>query len=493
MNWHENPTFSDNAKLSHIGGQKISSEADVKKMTLDFTARGIGGEDSLAIILSCPFESLFNSTVLAERDYRGYNQVHLMSQKRRTLRLDSIFISLLLRRCHQKAFLLLVLLAVPDWSVATGSPSTLTADQERGVATQQAQSGTAKTGEQSLAPAPSDSTSRLKGDLALVQSIVGAVHVPDSRALAEALRINVGGTKEAFTDLSSNFLEDLDDLDGDGVREFAFKQMRSAKKGAPNVTGLDELPSWELFLLAWDGAGWRASWLRSGFEPFELHVVSSNIPGSREIALVIYTGASETPYPAIYQMKDHAAALVWDGRADESEYQGYARGKIEFRNLQAGGAPQMIVSGRADPGLLHFPKDSKRGFDVQAIYVWAGTSYVPNKTEYSANEDYTLYQFISALHLHDFRSAYALIDAPKFLKTDMPSPEIFRKRIEGSWPEFLDDQIFEVPNPSSSGTNGFEFELTEEDKHYVYLPSFGTDSKHLLAGLERHEESGADR
>jgi len=222
-------------------------------------------------------------------------------------------------------------------------------------------------------------------------------------------------------------------------------------------------------------------------------VVSSLVGGSREIALVLYAGASEIPYPSIFQIKDHAAALLWDGRAEESEYQGYANGKIEFRNSQAGAAPQMIVSGRADPGLLHFPNDSNRGFDVQSSYAWSGSGYVPLKTEYSANEDYTIYQFISALHLHDFRSAYALIDAPKFLKTDAPSVEIFRKLIEGSWPEFLDDQIFEASNPGSSGTNGFAFELTEGDKHYVYMPSFGNNSKHLLAGLERHEVPGANR
>ena len=372
-------------------------------------------------------------------------------------------------------------------------PLFLTADQEQRVPAQQSPPSPAKSGEQSHAPAPSDDTSVWEGDLALVQSKVGAVHVPDSRALAEALGTNIGGTIEASPDSSLNSLVDLGDLDGDGVPEFAFRQMQSARKGAPSETSPDELPNWELFLLSWDGAKWRASFIKHGYESFDLMVVSSLIGGSREIALVLYAGASEIPYPAIFQVKDHAAALLWDGRAVESEYQGYANGKIEFRDSQAGSAPQMIVSGRADPGLLHFPNDSNRGFHVQSIYAWAGSGYVPLKTEYSANEDYTLYQFISALHLHDFRSAYALIDAAKFLKTDAPSLEIFRKLIEGSWPEFLDDQIFEASNPGSSGTNGFTFELTEGDKHYVYMPGFGNDSKHLLAGLERHEVPGADR
>jgi len=331
-----------------------------------------------------------------------------------------------------------------------------------------------------------------EGDLTLLQNMVGAVHIPDSRALAEALGISVGGAKEASSDSSLNSLEELADLDGDGVPEFVLKQMQSARKGAPDETHSGELPPWELFLVSWDGVRWQASFINEGYEPYDLTVVAPLLGRSREIALVIYAGLAEIPYPAIYQMKDHAATLAWDGRADESEYQGYAHGKIEFQNSQAGGAPEMIVSGRADPGLLRFPVDGKRGFDVQSVYVWAGTGYVPKKTEYSANEDHTLYQFISALHLHDFHSAYALIDAPKFLKTDAPSPEIFRKLIEGSWPEFLDDQIFEASNPGASGTNGFNFELTEEGKHYVYAPSFGTDSKHLLAGLERHEISGDD-
>jgi len=377
--------------------------------------------------------------------------------------------------------------------VIIDDPLFLTAYQEQGVPAQQTPSGPAKSGEQSHAPAPSDDTSVWEGDLALVQSKVGAVHIADSRVLAEALGTNIGEMNDAPADSPSSSLEDMGDLDGDGVPEFAFRQMRSARKSAPNETSPDELPTWELFLISWDGAKWRASFIKHGYESFDLMVVSSLVGGSKEFALVIYAGASEVPYPAIFQIKDHAAALLWEGRAEESEYQGYANGKIEFRDSQAGSAPQMIVSGRADPGLLHFPNDTNRGFDVQSIYAWAGSGYVPLKTEYSANEDYTLYQFISALHLHDFRSAYALIDAPKFLKTDAPSLEIFRKLIEGSWPEFLDDQIFEASNPGSSGINGFAFDLTEGDKHYVYMPSFGNDSKHLLSGLERHEVPGADR
>lgn len=415
-----------------------------------------------------------------------------MSQICRTRGLTPNFIPHLSWRCRREGFLLLVLLTVPGWWAVAYEPSILATDYNQGSPAQQAPSGAAKSREQSNGSAPSDSKNMWVSDLTLVQSMVGAVHVPDSRALAGALGISVGGAKEASSDSSLNSLEELGDLDGDGVPEFVFKQMQSARKGAPDEIHSAELPPWELFLVSWDGVRWQASFIKVGYEPYDLTAISSLTGGSRAIALVIYAGSAEIPYPAIYQMKDHAAKLVWDGRADQSEYQGYAHGKIEFRDFQAGGTPQMIVSGRADPGLLHFPVDGKRGFDVQSVYVWAGTGYVPKKTEYSANEDRTLYQFISALHLHDFRSAYALIDAPKFLKTDAPSPKIFRKLIESSWPEFLDDQIFEASNPGPSGTNGFNFELTEEGKHYVYVPSFGTDAKHLLAGLERHAISGDD-
>jgi len=85
-----------------------------------------------------------------------------------------------------------------------------------------------------------------------------------------------------------------------------------------------------------------------------------------------------------------------------------------------------------------------------------------------------------------------LIDPPKFLKTDTPSPQVFRQRMEDLWPEFLDDQIFEARDPDSKADDAFAFELTQEERRYIYLPSFGADSKHLLTGLARREESRDD-
>lgn len=323
-------------------------------------------------------------------------------------------------------------------------------------------------------------------DLASVQALINAVHAPDARALASAFGINPESVSDTSLDPASNSLQLLGDLDGDGVPELALNRVRTAASttaSGSNSAGL------ELFLLAWGGARWRASLVKEGAEPYEVRVVSSLVPGSRQIVVVTY-GARAVPSPTIYQVKDHAAVLLWDSGAENSQYQGYADGQIEFRPANGGGPPEMVVTGRADPGLIRFPKGSNRGFAARSIYTWDGKAYLPGTAEYSDNQDSRLYQFIAALHLHDFRSAYALIDPAKFLKTDAPSLEIFRKLMEGSWPEFLDDQIFEARPAAPSATRDFAFELDSDDTHYVYLPSFSADSKRLLTGLERREEKG---
>ncbi len=432
-------------------------------------------------------------TILDEGDGRGYNEIYPMRKTHRSLgRFSNQFQPPLVCR-GKKALLFLIPLAVFAWSADSRKSLALVLGQEPNDSAKQAPSRPGKPGETSSTPTTSNLVSGLEeSDLALVQSAVNAVHAPDARVLAEALGTDLASTNEDFADSPSDALEQLGDLDGDGVPEYVLKRIRIASGDAPNATTEIDLKSWELFLLAWNGAGWRVSLLKQDFEPFEMTVISSLFAGSHQIALVVFAGPTVVPYPSIYQLKDHVVSLVWDGRSDDSDYQGYARGKVEFRVPESGGAPLMIISGRADPGLMHFPMGSKRGFDVQARYVWGGKSYAPNKTEYSANEDHTLYQFIAALHLHDFHSAYALIDPPKFLKTDQPSLEIFRKQIEGLWPEFLDDQIFEASDADSMATNPFEFVLALEDKLYVYTPSFGAGPKYFLTGLERREESGAE-
>jgi hypothetical protein len=149
----------------------------------------------------------------------------------------------------------------------------------------------------------------------------------------------------------------------------------------------------------------------------------------------------------------------------------------------------MIVTGRADPGLLQFERNGHRGFNARAAYRWDGKAYMPAKTEYFANRDYTLYRFVSALHLHDFRSAYALIAPGQFLSSDSPTLEAFRHFIQDTLPEFLDDHVFEAPEPPAGSPEDYVFVLPLSDKQSLYHPTFSSDGKFLLTGLKRTEEA----
>jgi hypothetical protein len=195
-----------------------------------------------------------------------------------------------------------------------------------------------------------------------------------------------------------------------------------------------------------------------------------------------------TAYPAVFQIQDHAAKLAWDAQADDSRYASLIGSQVSFR--ESGGAPaEMIVTGRADPGLLQFERNGHRGFKARAVYRWDGRAYVPAKTEYSANQDYTLYRFISALHLHDFRSAFALIAPAQFPGLDSPTLEAFRHLIQETWPEFLDDHVFEAPEAPAGSAENYVFVLPLSDKQYVYRPSFSSEGKFLLTGFKRTEEA----
>jgi hypothetical protein len=417
-----------------------------------------------------------------------------MRKINRTARCSSPkFRSLLVRRCRQK-FIFVIAVASLLWSPDASVMHAGILPQESTSATKQDQTSPTPAVGQPTTPAPQDvEAAREDSALAQVRAEVKAVHEPDVHALVQALRIDLATASQDPADSTTNSIQDLGDLDGDGVAEYAFKLWPSTKDAATEGADVNELPEWQLILLAWDGAEWRASRMKVGYEPYELQVLSALIPGSRQIAVVVYSGSLGIPYPTIYQIKDHAAALLWDGRSDESLYEGFVRGRIEFRNSDEGATPAMIASGRADPGLLHFPKGSPRGFDAQTVYAWDGHGFTPKRTQYQVNEDYKIYQFISALHLHDYRSAYALIDPRKFLSTDAPSLDEFRKKIQASWQEFIDDQIFEVPEVNPTPPVNFEFELNEEDKHYIYLPSFGAGPKLLITGMERHEVPRSDR
>ena len=169
-----------------------------------------------------------------------------------------------------------------------------------------------------------------------------------------------------------------------------------------------------------------------------------------------------------------------------TRYNTLAHGQIVFQDNAKLDQTDMIVTGRADPGLLQFEPGGHRGFNARCVYHWDGQAYVPGQTEYSPGPDNSLYRFIAALHLHDFRSAYTLIDPGKFLKTDAPSLEKFRQMMEENWREFLDDQVFQAREANAGSPETLAFELPE--KHYVYLPTLSTDGKFLLTGLERKVE-----
>lgn|GEM_PF-1462170 len=394
----------------------------------------------------------------------------------------------MMSRAWKLSFLLVTVLAAlwcfPDASNLHATPL----GRQQAGNTKQTQASPTKKEGQSTTPLADSAAAEEESDLANVQAEAKAVQVPDVQALAKALGIDLSPAGDDPADSPTNSLQELGDLDGDGISEFALKLMPSMKREAPEGAGTNRLPSWQLILLAWDGARWQASRIQTGFELYELQVLSSLIPGSKQLALTVYSGARAIPFPAIYQIKDHAAALMWDGRSDESLYEGFVQGRLEFRDSDEGATPVMIASGRADPGLLHFPKESTRGFDIQTTYAWDGRAFTPKRTEYEANEDYKIYQFISDLHLKDFRSAYALIDPAKLLKTDEPSLEIFRKHVEESWPEFLDDEIFEVLDLQPPVPGDFSFALVREGSTYVYHPQFAPGTKHLLTGLERREQ-----
>jgi hypothetical protein len=332
-----------------------------------------------------------------------------------------------------------------------------------------------------------------------VQAAVGVVATPDPQVLAKALGVELYPEGSQADESETNSLESLGDLDGDGIPEMALR-WTGLSRPVPEVAkepeagrGQEEgeqpgsLPVWIVFLLAWDGARWNVTCLMETVSQFTVQVQPLLGRSTREVVVLVVSGASAQPYPVVFQFKNHAAALLWDSRTDESRYQGYAQGKVGFQDEDGDGILELVSSGRADPGLLIFPLEGARGFEARAVYAWNGKAYVPSKTEYSANQDYILYRFISALHLRDFRGAYALVDPAKFLGTKEPSLAAFRKQIESSWAEFLDDHIFEAPDVSQSAPNDFAFELKLRNKLYTYHPSFGPGPTYLLTGLERRE------
>jgi hypothetical protein len=333
-------------------------------------------------------------------------------------------------------------------------------------------------------------TSPLLSDQLLPQitAAIQTVTTADPAALRKALHIDERPPGVA-PGAPPNALSAVGDLDGDGVPElllqWVFPEVEPAADVAPDP---DSRPLWSLYLLSWTGANWKASRLLTGVEDFKSEVINPGPPIGRALALVTLEGGTQIPYPAIFQVKDHEAVLLWDAQADDSRYEPLLQGSASF--LDHKGAPTvMLVTGRADPGLLQIERNGKRGFSARAFYSWSGTTFAPDRIEYAANQDYTIYRFISALHLHDYAGAYALVVPTKFLKMDSPTVDKFRQFVQDHWPEFLQDEIFAAPELPAGSSDEHLFVLSKPDKHYLYHPVFSRDGKFRLTGLRRTVET----
>ena len=323
----------------------------------------------------------------------------------------------------------------------------------------------------------------LDGIRAALENVAG----PDLAALGQAFDTTVKKPDEAPGEPSPIELIDLGDLDADGVPEIALA-VRAAETTQENAQEQAPPASWRgLYLLSWDGSHWKASSLAVSGQNSQFKVVRLGKSAGRCIAVVNIIGEGALPFPSIYRVREHEAALLWDSQAGDNRYNALERGQIEFQDNPKLDQTDMIVTGRADPGLLQFEPGGHRGFGAKCIYHWDGEAYVPGQAEYAPGPDNSLYRFIAALHLRDFRSAYALIDPGKFLNTDTPSLEQFRKLVETRWPEFLDDQVFQAREAKAGSRDALAFELP--DKQYVYRPTLSNDGKFLLTGLERKVEA----
>ena len=321
-----------------------------------------------------------------------------------------------------------------------------------------------------------------------IQAALARVHSPSLHALAGALamtRAQIG--QQVFED-SDVGMEALDSL-GEGRASAVAVKWRPADQGQNMEAGGEP----KLYLLSWNGEGWQASYLMPAADNLTLQALP--VAGGAEplFAVVIYRGATAVPYPVIFRLQNHQASLVWDGRSVSTSYTGYDYGSVQFKEAGDASIPVMIAAGQADPGLLIFPASQEqtgRGFQVATAYIWKNNAYIPLRTEYTHNRDYILYSFIAALHLHDFKTAYSLIDPRQFLKKKKTTLELFRETIQNAWPEFIDDRIFEVPERPGIDPEGHTFVLRlGGGKMNVYHPTLTPGPDYKLTGLARTEST----
>jgi len=317
-----------------------------------------------------------------------------------------------------------------------------------------------------------------------IKAAIAAVQTPNIQALATALGLKPDHISiKAFED-SEIGIAPLTGLDGSDPTVVVKWRPRTEA-----ANGQEEELAPGLYLLSWDGKSWQASYLTEAADAVTVEKLPVSAGTTPLLAVILFHGETAVPYPVIFRFRDHHASLVWDGRADASSYTGYDFGSIQFEKAEGADVPVMLVAGRADPGLLEFPTASgqfDRGFQAATLYVWQNNAYVPLRTEYTHNADYVLYRFIAALHLHDYKTAYSLIDPARFLKTNKPTLQMFEDRIENIWPEFTDDHIFEVPAKMEAGRHGFILRLGG-GKINVYTPSFSGAPDYRITGLERTE------
>lgn len=321
-----------------------------------------------------------------------------------------------------------------------------------------------------------------------IQTAIQDVHSPSLQALARALGLSSAQIgQKAFED-SEIGMRPISVINGNVVPEVAVKWKPPPP---PRSVRVESEPA--LYLLSWDGKSWLASFLTPALDALTVRVLPATEEATPLFAVVLYRGMTAVPYPVIFWFRDHHASVAWDSRAPNSLYSGYDYGSIQFEKNKNMNVPVMIATGLADPGLLVFPPSSEhdgRGFRVAAAYVWRGNAYSPIRSEFTHNRDYTLYRFIAALHLHEYKTAYSFIDPKQFLKTNKPSLKLFREKILKDWPEFIDDQIFQVPSKPESkpGSHIFLLKLKHKKK-YVYYPTFTSGPKYLLTGLKRIKTS----
>src|SRR5271157_3571779 len=173
--------------------------------------------------------------------------------------------------------------------------------------------------EEGQEPPPAETQATRTAPDALLPQITAAIQsvmTRDTGALSKALHI---GEKLESTAPGGpyNALAPIGDLDGDGVPEMLLKwAMPDVIVGAEVAPAPDSRPLWAVYLLSWDGACWKASHLVTGVEDFTPILVNLGPPAGRGLAVVIQEGDAQVPYPAIFQLKDHAATLLWDAQAD---------------------------------------------------------------------------------------------------------------------------------------------------------------------------------